>query len=133
MTGQEYHLVLDRTAKKGAGVLTPPPNFFKHDQDKLPLDLITPEMMTALGEVLKFGAKKYAPRNWEQGAEWSRYYAALQRHLWAFWQGVEYDEESGLPVLHHAACCLMFLLTYVDRDIGTDDRQSTKADSGDAV
>ena len=104
----------------------PAPSFVKHDGDKLPLDLITPEMINALGGALKFGADKYAPRNWEQGAEWGRYYAALQRHLWAFWSGKEVDEESGLPTLHHAACCLMFLITYVERGIGEDNRKPGK-------
>lgn len=108
----------------------PLPAFIKLDADKLPLDLITPEMMTALGEALKFGAAKYAPRNWEKGAEWSRYYSALQRHLWAFWSGVETDEESGLPTLSHAACCLMFLLTYHRRNIGTDNREGATHDKG---
>ena len=96
--------------------------FKKSDAGKPRMDLISPEMMTSLGEVLAHGAAKYGAGNWEAGAEYSRYFAAAQRHLWAWQSGEDIDEESGLPHLSHAMCCLMFLLTYQARDIGTDNR-----------
>ena len=98
----------------------------KYDEDKLRLDLIPPEALEGLAEVLGFGAKKYANRNWEKGMDWMRIYASLQRHLLAFHKGIDVDEESGLKHLHHALTNLTFLVTYQDRDIGKDNRPTTK-------
>jgi len=75
-------------------------------------ELLDPEFLLGVGAVLKFGATKYAPNRWREGMDWSRVYGALLRHLFAFWGGEELDEETGLPHLHHAGCCLMFLSAY---------------------
>ena len=94
----------------------------KFDEGKPRMELIAPEMLVGLAEVLTFGAVKYAPRNWEQGMAWSRCFGALMRHLWAWWGGEELDRETGLSHLDHAACCLMFLKAYKVRGTGNDDR-----------
>lgn len=86
-------------------------NGIKHDQGKLRLDLITPEMERALGETLTFGAVKYGDRNWEKGLDLQRLYAANQRHLLAFREGEALDPESGLPHLYHAFCTLGMMVT----------------------
>jgi hypothetical protein len=82
----------------------------KYDDGKPRLDLIDPHFMGALGTVLAYGANKYGDRNWEKGIKYSRLFAALQRHLWAFWSGIDDDHESGLPHLWHAATNLMMLV-----------------------
>ena len=87
----------------------------KFDSEKIMLQLFPPEALFEIGAVLTYGAKKYAPRNWEKGIEYSRVYGALQRHLWAWWGGEENDPESGLPHLAHAGCCLVFLLAFEKR------------------
>ena len=94
----------------------------KDDQEKIRLDLMPPELLTAVGSVLTFGAKKYSDRNWEKGMKWGRVYAALQRHLLAWHSGEEKDPESGMSHLWHAGCCVAFLITYEQRGIGEDDR-----------
>ena len=81
----------------------------KFDDGKLPMDLLDPEWMEGVARVLQFGAQKYAAHNWRKGVEWSRLYAAIQRHLNAFAKGWEYDDETGLSHLLHASCGLMFL------------------------
>ena len=85
-------------------------------------ELITPEFIFELSEVLAYGAKKYEDRNWEKGMKWSRPFGALMRHLWAWWKGEDKDEETGFSHLAHAACNVMFLLTFESRRIGADDR-----------
>ena len=97
---------------------------WKQDGGKPRMDLIAPEMMTALGEVLAFGAAKYAPRNWERGMSWGRCFGALMRHMWAWWRGEACDPETGFSHLWHASCCLMFLVAYEARGAGTDDRRA---------
>jgi hypothetical protein len=99
--------------------------FIKNDVDKPRFDLIPPEFLWGMAEVLEFGTRKYAPNNWAKGADWSRYYAALQRHLNLWWAGEDYDEETACSHLYHAACCLAFLAAYQTRGIGQDDRPYT--------
>lgn len=94
----------------------------KDDGGKLPLHLLPPDAIVEIAKVLDFGAKKYAPRNWEKGMSWSRPYAALMRHMFAWWAGEKADPETGLSHLAHAGCCLFFLLSYEQRHIGVDDR-----------
>ena len=97
----------------------------KDDQEKLPYHLLPPELMEGVATVLQFGARKYAPRNWELGMSWSRPFSALMRHMWAWWRGEKADPETGLSHLWHAGCCLAFLIAYEQRQTGTDDRPTS--------
>jgi hypothetical protein len=84
--------------------------------------LIAPEMISGIGKVLAFGAKKYAVGNWALGMDWSRPIDALDRH-WIAWKGGEkFDPETGYSHLWHMGCCLMFLIAYEARGVGRDDR-----------
>lgn len=99
----------------------------KFDSGKPAMHLIAPEFVFALATVLGFGAEKYGDRNWEEGMEWSRLFAAVQRHLWAWWSGETLDPESNLNHLAHAAFGLMVLVAYSARASGTDDRPAFAA------
>lgn len=81
----------------------------KADADKLMLELIPPSAIFALGRVLTYGAKKYGSNNWQQ-VEQERYVGALLRHLYAFVDGEEIDQESGLPHLEHVLTNAVFLV-----------------------
>lgn len=72
----------------------------KDDQGKLRYDLVPADALQQLVEVYTMGAAKYGDRNWENGIDYSRIYAAMMRHLQAWWQGEDYDEEDGQ---HHLA------------------------------
>ena len=92
---------------------TKQPDGRKFDGDKLRYDLIPPHAQKAMVEVLTFGAQKYAPDNWQLVPDAKRrYFAALERHLWAWKMGEVLDPESGKPHLAHAMCCLMFLFEH---------------------
>lgn len=82
----------------------------KHDEHKNRLDLIEPEFIEGVGEVLTFGADKYEENSWQsvENGE-NRYYGAAMRHLLAYRKGEKLDPESGLSHLHHVACNMMFL------------------------
>lgn len=97
-------------------------SFIKHDEGKTRLGLIAPDFVEVVGRVLTFGAKKYADWNWVKGAKWSRFYDSALRHINAWGSGETLDDETGLPHLAHAACCLMFLIVYHKRGLGVDDR-----------
>ena len=87
----------------------------KHDTDKDPWDLLPWDAMCEIVKILAFGAKKYAPRNWEQGIGYSRLFAATQRHITSWWARQDNDLETGRSHLAHAACCVCFLLTFALR------------------
>ena len=94
----------------------------KFDQGKPRYDLIPPEIEEAIAKVLTFGAAKYGDRNWELGMDWGRAYAALRRHMGAWWGGENNDPETGMPHTWHAAGCIAFLVAFEARGVGTDDR-----------
>lgn len=94
----------------------------KLDDGKLPWHLLPGDAVEEIVSILDFGAKKYAPRNWEKGMSWSRVFSALMRHMWAWWGGENVDKETGKSHLAHAGCCILFLIAFEKRKSGTDDR-----------
>ena len=94
----------------------------KDDQTKLPLHLLPFDAISEISKVLAFGAGKYEARNWEKGMAWHRPFSACLRHLWAWWLRRGPDPETGISHLAHAGCCILFLIAYELRGVGTDDR-----------
>jgi len=90
----------------------------KFDKDKLRHDLVLPEWVEALADVLTFGAKKYAPGNWAfvEDAE-DRYYAAAMRHALDYRKGEKIDPESGKSHLHHWLTNVAFLIYFENKKI----------------
>lgn len=62
-------------------------------------------------QVLTFGATKYSDDNWKRvpGIR-TRYFSACMRHIVAWQEGEEKDQESGFSHLAHAICCIIFLM-----------------------
>ena len=82
----------------------------KFDTGKLRYGLIPPLAQAEMVKVLTFGAEKYEPDNWKKVPESkTRYFDALERHVWAWKTGEQTDPESGIHHLAHAMCCLAFL------------------------
>lgn len=90
---------------------------------KLPLHL-WPATATALGAIaLHNGACKYGRANWRVvGVRASRYIDALRRHVAAWDEGEEADEE-GIPHLASALACLAILVDARAAGKLKDDRQ----------
>lgn len=105
---------------------------YKLDEGKVRMELIPPELLYAVGQVLTYGAEKYHERNWEQGMCWGRCFGAMMRHMWSWWGGQgpttksflfeDFDSETKMSHLWHAACCVTFLIAYEERGIGQDSR-----------
>ena len=106
------------------GSVNPDGSGVKADDEKPRVDLFPMEALMGPSEVFTFGAKKYGERNWEKGMNWGRPFAALMRHMWAWWSGEKRDPETGMPHLWHAGCCLAMLIAYEQRKIGNDDRNT---------
>jgi hypothetical protein len=89
----------------------------KHDAGKPRFSLLPIGAVRSVVKVLEFGAAKYAPDAWQGVPDARRrYYDAAMRHLDAYWSGERDDSESGLPHLAHAACCVLFLLWFSDKE-----------------
>ena len=94
----------------------------RHNSGKLPIDLVPTDAIKGMAEVLKLGMEKYDKRNWEKGAYYSVPYASLMRHIMAFWEGEDLDQESGRPHLEHVLTNAAFLLRYYNEYPELDDR-----------
>lgn len=84
----------------------------RYNDGKPRLGLIPPEIIIGIGQVLTFGAKKYDDNNWKKGLSDENCMSSCLRHLMAYQGGEEYDEESGISHLSHAACNLAFMLYF---------------------
>lgn len=84
-------------------------------------DLIPAEPLHLIAETFGIGAEKYSDHNWRRGVDWSLNFAALNRHLWAWWAG-EQNDEAGFH--HLAAVCFhaMALMEFEDTHPELDDR-----------
>lgn len=89
----------------------------KYDDGKDMWDLLPVDSLREIVKVLTHGSRKYSPRNWELGLEYNRPYGAALRHLTSFWEGEDLDDETGLEHLAHAACCILFLLSFQLREM----------------
>jgi hypothetical protein len=85
-------------------------------------DLIPVEALATVARHYGVGAAKYEAHNWRRGYEWSKSYAALQRHATAFWSGEDIDEETGSPHMAAVAFHALTLLTFMEEQPGFDDR-----------
>lgn len=97
----------------------------KHDQNKNRVELLSPFWLFGVGNVLTFGARKYAAHNWRKGLDLSRCLGATLRHVFAFLGGEDLDPETGLSHLFHASCELMFASELYAYRPDLDDRWKT--------
>lgn len=85
----------------------------KDDTGKLRWSLLPMEPIIEVIKVLEFGAKKYAPNNWQLVPDaQTRYYDAMQRHIHAWRGGERNDPETELHHLAHAGCCVLFAMWF---------------------
>lgn len=85
-------------------------------------DLLPPEALQAVAELYGKGAEKYAAHNWRRGYDWSLSFAALQRHAWQFWNGEDFDSETGAPHMASVAFHALALITFMTEQAAFDDR-----------
>ena len=91
--------------------------------DKAPLHLVPASFKAYTAMALAEGAMKYGSWNWRAaGVRASVYVSALQRHLDKWFNGEEFDPETGVPHLANACACLAVLIDSKTQQNMTDDR-----------
>lgn len=86
----------------------------KADAGKLPMNLVPTQINRDIAQVRQYGNEKYGdPDNWRK-VEKIRYVAALERHLLAYKDYLNkdddgFDKESGIEHYKHMACNMAFI------------------------
>src|SRR5262245_13387302 len=92
------------------------------------MQLVPPEAVLAMAEVLTYGALKYGPEEWrtEPFVGVSRMHGGVLRHLTAWARGDDVDRKeeggSGLEHLAHALAGLAIMYAKLKTQPGVDDR-----------
>ena len=95
---------------------------------KAPLNLVPPSSTFYLSKAFADGAKKYGPYNWRsEPVSASVYYAALLRHMQAWWDGEDVAQDSKIEHLAHAMACIAILLDADSVGSLQDDRPTSGA------
>lgn len=97
------------------------------DGAKPPLAMVPPEGLRAVARVQAYGHRKYGDfNNFRKGMEVSRQANCIIRHVMAFMDGEDLDQESGESHIAHAATRCMFLLQNLKDGVAIDDRYKNK-------
>lgn len=87
------------------------------------ISLIPAPSLVHIADAFRDGANKYGPANWRNDPVSVTTYAdAALRHLFAWFDGEETAEDSGVHHLAHAAACLCILMDAQEQHSLVDDR-----------
>jgi len=97
---------------------------------KAPMSTVPAPVMAEVGVAMLEGARKYGRHNYRvAGVRTSVYYDAAMRHLMQFWEGEDWDPDSGMSHVTKAIASLVVLRDAMINEMVTDDRPP-KAVSG---
>jgi hypothetical protein len=92
-------------------------------------DQVPTRALYELAEHTGKGTTKYPDKdgvpNFRFGYKWGLSYAAAMRHMVQFWDGEDYDEETGSKHVIAAAWHMIALATFMDEHADKDDRYTT--------
>jgi len=97
----------------------------RYNTGKTRWSLVSWKALIPMVEVLEFGAKKYAPFNWQKGLKYTEICESLLRHTHAFLEGEDNDSESKLSHVGHIGCNFLFLSYMFLFRKDMDDRHKT--------
>jgi hypothetical protein len=95
---------------------------------KVSMTKVSPIALAHEALAMMDGAEKYGPYNWRDNKVIASIYVdALMRHVWAWFDGEETAQDSGVHHLGHARACLNILLDAQATDCLHDDRPKNGA------
>lgn len=90
---------------------------------KAPMHVVPCEVLLEIGLAMMEGSRKYGSHNYRAvGVRASVYYDALMRHIMAWWEGEDIDQDSGVSHIVKAMTCLVVLRDSMHMENWTDDR-----------
>lgn len=90
---------------------------------KLPVQYVPPALMLGAAEAMADGGKKYGPYNFrESQIAADVYMGALMRHIFAWWDGEDTAEDSGVHHIKHVAACAGLILDAMECGTFDDNR-----------
>jgi len=90
---------------------------------KAPMSCVPSGVMMELAVAMMEGARKYGRHNYRvAGIRYSVYYDALMRHMMAWWEGEDFDADSGVNHVTKAIATLVVLRDAMMNEKYTDDR-----------
>ena len=95
---------------------------YRDNADKPRYSLITHIGLLELARVYTHGAKKYADDAWRKGMSWRETFDSAERHMQKFLAGEDFDEDSGLHHMAHAAWNCLTLVDFHTTHPEFDDR-----------
>lgn len=117
-----HYPTIDDNATIIAGVSTLLADRFNKSKPKW--SLVDYDSLIPLVDVLQFGAYKYGTNNWKKGLSYTETTESLLRHVYAFLNNQDIDEESKLHHIGHILCNAMFLSYMIKNRPDLDDRRS---------
>lgn len=84
----------------------------KHKDHKVDLSLLPPMPLVEIAKVYMYGVREYGRWNWARGLSYSDLFAAALRHSWKWFWGENYDFDSNIHHLAHAAWYLLTLIQF---------------------
>ena len=110
-----------------------PTGGLRDNKGKAQLALVPRAILIGIAEVIwnssVNGGGKYPLHNWRKGLGFLDTASCALRHIFAWIAGEDFDKESGLHHLKHAACNLAFLLEYIEEHPELDDRKPSTTSS----
>ena len=87
-------------------------------------ELIPPEAIESLAEILTLNLDKHGNRWEREPMKWGDHFGAAMRHLWKWWSPFysDLDDETGRSHLNHALARIAFLIAYEKRGIGENNK-----------
>ena len=97
----------------------------KQERGKPPLDMVPSALVEGAARAFAHGEQKHGRWQWysvRNEVSWSTWFAALLRHLFAWFWSEDVDKDSGLNHLDCAAAELAMLMHIVKNNQGQDNR-----------
>jgi hypothetical protein len=105
-----------------------------HGDAKVQLQLLSPYFKEEVALVMSHGAAKYGAWNWrETEIKLTTYIGAIQRHIDAWQKGEDFDPDSNLLHIAHAAACINVVIDAAACNVLIDDRPAEPDDDPEGL